>query len=64
MEKLDLKKELKFLYTPSSKKVELLEVPMFKFLMIDGKIEPGEGSWNLPFVSREHESFVWRSFYP
>jgi len=41
MIKLDLRKELKHLYTPSAKKVELVEVPRFKFLMADGAIEPG-----------------------
>jgi hypothetical protein len=40
MEKLDLKKELKPFYFPSAKKVELVEIPAFKFLMIDGAIEP------------------------
>jgi hypothetical protein len=48
MEKLDLKKELKFLYSPSAKKVELLEVPAFNFLMIDGAIEPGKGPGTSP----------------
>jgi len=43
MEKLDLRKELKYLYSPSAKKVELVDVPKFKFLMIDGAIEPGQG---------------------
>jgi hypothetical protein len=42
MQKIDLKKELKYLYAPSAKKVELVEVPAFKFVMIDGKIEPGK----------------------
>lgn len=39
--KLDLKKELKHLYAPSSKKVEAVDVPEFRFLMIDGEMEPG-----------------------
>lgn len=41
MIKLDLRKELKHLYNPSAKKVELVEVPRFKFLMVDGAIELG-----------------------
>jgi hypothetical protein len=41
MEKLDLKKDLKYLYAPSAKKVELVDVPAFNFVMIDGAIEPG-----------------------
>ncbi len=41
MIKLDLRKELKHLYSPSAKKVEIVEVPRFQFVMIDGMIEPG-----------------------
>lgn len=43
MIKLDLRKELKYLYAPSAKKVEIVEVPRFQFTMIDGQIEAGEG---------------------
>jgi hypothetical protein len=41
VEKLDLRKQLKHLYQPSAKKVELVEVPPFRFAMVDGEIEPG-----------------------
>lgn len=40
--KLDLKKELKHLYAPSAKEVQVVDVPEMSFLMIDGAIEPGE----------------------
>lgn len=40
MEKLELKKDLKYLYAPSAKKVEELDVPVMNFVMIDGAIEP------------------------
>jgi hypothetical protein len=40
MEKLDLKKELKYLYAPSARKIEIVEVPSMNFVMIDGAIEP------------------------
>lgn len=40
MEKIDLKKELKHLYLPSAKEVVQVEVPSFKFLMIDGEGDP------------------------
>jgi hypothetical protein len=43
MEKIDLRKQLKHLYVPSAKKVELVEVPPLKFASIDGAIEPGKG---------------------
>ncbi len=40
MEKIDYKKQLKHLYKPSSKKVELVEVPAMNFLMVDGQGNP------------------------
>ena len=40
MEKIDHKKELKPLYSPSTKKAELVEVPEMNFLMIDGSGDP------------------------
>jgi len=43
MTKLDLRKELKYLYAPSAKQVTVVQVPRFHFAMIDGQIEAGEG---------------------
>ena len=34
--------QLKYLYAPSAKQVEVVDVPELQFLMIDGQIEPGE----------------------
>jgi len=34
--KLDLRKDLKYLYSPSAKKPEVVEVPELNFLMLDG----------------------------
>jgi hypothetical protein len=48
MTKLDLRKELKYLYAPSAKKVEIVDVPRFQFVMIDGLIEPGLGPGSSP----------------
>jgi hypothetical protein len=48
MEKLDLRKQYKHLYKPSLKKVEVVDVPAFKFAMIDGQIEPGHGPSSSP----------------
>jgi hypothetical protein len=62
MEKLDLKKDLKYLYTPSSKKVELLEVPLFKFLMIDGAIEPGKGPGTSPLFQENMQALYGAAF--
>ncbi len=43
MKTLDLKKDLKYLYLPSAKKVEVVRVPRLQFAMIDGAIEKGQG---------------------
>ena len=40
MKKIDLKKEDKALYRPSSKDVAIVEVPGFQFIMIDGAGDP------------------------
>jgi hypothetical protein len=40
MEKIDFKKQLKHLYDPSAKKVEIVEVPPMNFLMVDGEGDP------------------------
>ncbi|UCF58539.1 MAG: GyrI-like domain-containing protein [Candidatus Bathyarchaeota archaeon] len=40
MTKIDFKKELKHLYNPSAKKVEIVDIPMLNFLMIDGSGDP------------------------
>lgn len=48
MTTLDLRKQWKHLYAPSTRKVELVDVPEFKFLMIDGRIEPSEAPGTSP----------------
>lgn len=48
MIKLDLKKDLKDLYNPPSKEVVVVNVPRFKFVQIDGEIEPGFGPGDSP----------------
>ncbi|WP_277374260.1 GyrI-like domain-containing protein [Pseudomonas sp. AA-38] len=40
MQKIDLKKELKQLYRPSAKEVVQVDVPTFRFLMVDGEGDP------------------------
>ncbi len=40
MEKIDYKKQLKHLYGPSAKKVEIVDVPQMNFLMVDGEGDP------------------------
>lgn len=48
MRTLDLKRNLKAYYQPPAKKIEVIEVPRFNFLMIDGAIEPGMEPGNSP----------------
>lgn len=43
MKKLDLKRKLSYLYQPSAKEVEVVQVPRLQFAMIDGRIEKGQG---------------------
>jgi hypothetical protein len=40
MEKMDYKKQLKHLYGPSARKVQIVEVPEMNFLMVDGEGDP------------------------
>ncbi len=48
MKSLDLKKELKYLYMPSAKKIEILKVPKLQFAMLDDAIEKGKEPGNSP----------------
>jgi hypothetical protein len=54
MKKLDLRKELKYLYSPSASKVEIVDVPKFDFAMIHGEIEPDE----TPGTSQEYQNAI------
>lgn len=40
MKKIDLKKQLKHLYSPSAREVTVVDVPSMNFLMIDGEGDP------------------------
>lgn len=40
MGKIDYKKELKHLYRPSAKEIEIVDVPQMNFLMVDGEGDP------------------------
>ncbi|MBI5825346.1 MAG: GyrI-like domain-containing protein [Chloroflexi bacterium] len=41
MKILDLKKQFKYLYQPSAKKIETVQAPNLQFAMVDGAIEKG-----------------------
>ena len=45
MKKVNLKKELKHLYTPPAKEVTTVDVPPMNFLMIDGEGNPNTSEW-------------------
>lgn len=69
MVKIDLKKENKELYYPSDKHVSVVEVPLLKFLMIDGQGDPNTSqeyqdameslfsvSYKVKFISKKEKS--------
>ena len=56
MKEIDLKKDLKAYYQPSARKVELIDVPRFNFLMIDGAIEPGMAPGTSPLFQENTEA--------
>ena len=62
MSKLDLRKELKYLYAPSAKKVEVVDVPRFQFAMVDGEIEPGRGPEDSPAFQEALEALYGISY--
>ncbi len=41
MNKIDLRKQYREYYNPPADRVTIVNIPAFKFIMIDGKIEPG-----------------------
>lgn len=43
MDKLDLRKQYGYLYKPSAKKVEVVDVPPLNFAMVDGMVPPDQG---------------------
>lgn len=48
MEKLDLRKQYKYLYSPSAKKIEVVDVPPLSFAMVDGAVPTGVGPGDSP----------------
>ena len=62
MEKLDLRKDLKYLYSPRTNKVEVVDVPAFPFLMIDGAIEPGKGPGTSPLFQENMQALYGAAY--
>jgi hypothetical protein len=62
MEKLDLKKDLKYLYAPPAKKIELVDVPPMNFLMLDGAIEPGQAPGTSPLFAENMQAIYGAAY--
>ncbi len=62
MKTLDLKKQFKYLYQPSAKKIEVVQVPRLQFAMIDGAIEKGYGPGNSPGFQEATEALYAISY--
>lgn len=62
MKTLDLKKELKYLYAPSAKKAEIVNVPRLQFAMIDGVIEKGKEPGNSPAFAEATQALYGISY--
>ena len=62
MEKLDLKKDLKHLYSPSARKIELVEVPAMNFLMLDGAIEPDLAPGTSPLFAENMQALYGAAY--
>ncbi len=62
MKTLDLKKDLKYLYAPSAKKAEIVNVPRLQFAMIDGIIEKGKEPGNSPIFAEATQALYSISY--
>jgi hypothetical protein len=62
MKILDLKKEFKYLYHPSAKKVEVVQVPRLQFAMIDGAIEKGKSPDSSPVFQEATQALYGISY--
>lgn len=70
--KIDLRKEYKYLYAPSPKKVEIVDVPELKFIMIDGLGDPNSAAfqsavqslYNLSYTTKFTQKFKEGIDYP
>ena len=62
MQKLDLKKELKYLYTPSVKKIETVDVPAMNFVMTDGAIEPDQVPGTSPLFAENMQALYGAAY--
>jgi hypothetical protein len=62
MKILDLKKQFKYLYQPSAKKIETVQVPNLQFAMIDGAIEKGSEPGKSPAFAEATQALYGLSY--
>jgi len=62
MKTLDLKKQFKYLYQPSAKKIEAVQVPNLQFAMIDGAIEKGQAPGTSPIFAEATQALYSLSY--
>ncbi len=62
MDRLDLRKQLKHVYDPSAKRVEVVDVPELKFAVVDGAIEPECAPGSSPAFQQAIEALYGISF--
>jgi hypothetical protein len=62
MKTLDLKKQYKNLYGPSTKKIEIVQVPKLQFAMIDGAIEKGSEPGKSPLFAEATQALYSISY--
>ena len=62
MKTLDLKKQFKYLYQPSAKKIETVQVPNLQFAMIDGYIEKGSEPGKSPAFAEATQALYGLSY--
>jgi hypothetical protein len=62
MKILDLKKKFKYLYQPSAKKIEIIQVPNLQFAMINGAIEKGQAPGTSPLFAQATQALYGLSY--
>lgn len=62
MKTLDLKKQYKYLYQPSAKKIEIVEVPELQFAMINNAIEKGSEPGRSPVFAEATQALYSISY--
>jgi len=62
MKTIDLKKQFKYLYQPSAKKIEAVQVPNLQFAMIDGFIEKGSEPGKSPAFAEATQALYGISY--